>query len=83
MNHQLERVGLHQLGHRSVAERDIAFADLARDVTLRRSDRTFTGSERRIDAPQAISCYTERQNRGAGQNHLRLLEMVVVIFVPP
>ena len=68
MDHELERVGLHQLGHRSVAERDVRFADLARHITVGRRDRPCTRSERRINAPETVRSNTERENAGAGQN---------------
>ena len=41
MNHELERVGLHQLGHRSVAERDVRFGDLARHITVEPAPRSL------------------------------------------
>ena len=41
LDHQLERVGLHQFGDRGVAERDVAFADLRGDVAVGRGDRAL------------------------------------------
>ena len=43
LDQHLERVGLHQLRNRGVAERYVAFADLTRDIALRRADRALAG----------------------------------------
>jgi hypothetical protein len=59
---QLERVGLHELRHRSVAERHIRFADLAVDVALGRRDRAGARSKRRINPPETVSRNTERED---------------------
>ena len=84
MNHELERVGLHQLGHRSVAERHVAFADLARHIALRRSDRALH-SARAADR-RARGHKLQRRTPGSPapvRIILRLLDVDALSFLCP
>jgi hypothetical protein len=63
MDHELECVGLHQLGNRRVAKGDVLIPDLRGDIALRGSDCSCTRPERRIDTPEAIRTNTDGENR--------------------
>jgi len=73
MNHQLERIGLHQFRNRRVAERHVTLADLRRYIALRRTDRTRTGASRRIDPPEPIRANTEHEHARGRQNQLTIV----------
>src|SRR5205085_7569553 len=69
MNEQLERVGLHQLRNRRIAEGHVGFADLARNIALGGSARARARSRRWINATKPVGSQTDGDDRRAGQNH--------------